>query len=100
MSKEHPYNCSCRKHTDQREYARQRRERIERGEMSPRAAKGSSPTTRNIGQKLPGSRLVEGKSGETVTVHWMPKEAEEWECPVCGRWFLKVAGEWKEPWVA
>lgn len=48
----------------------------------------------------PGSRFMEDKSGENTVMHWMPKEAEEWQCPDCNRWFLKVDGEWKEPWVA
>lgn len=48
----------------------------------------------------PFSRLMESKASDVNAVHWMPKDEEEWQCPKCGRWFLKVNGKWTEPWVA
>lgn len=97
----HPRGCDCELHTSQREYARKLKERKQNGEQvgpyrgGPRKADGPM---RN--EKKNTSRLIESKSGEGVTVHWMPKEGPEWECPVCGHWFLLVDGEWSEPWVA
>lgn len=49
----------------------------------------------------PDSRLMETGTPDAVTVHWMPKDEKEWECPQCGAWFLWVEGKgWTKPWVA
>lgn len=94
--------CPCNEHERRRVYARERYDEKHRGVPRNRATgkTASSITTRSPGVTGQEPRFLEDKSGENVVIHWMPKEAEEWECPHCGKWFLKVDGVWTEPWVA
>lgn len=93
--------CGCDACENRRVKARERYNAKFKGVPINRATgQPTRDTTRNQNDKGNEPRFMESKSGDGVVVHWMPKEGEEWECPKCGRWFLKVDGKWTEPWVA
>lgn len=96
MAEIHPYKCSCDKHTRQRNYARELRERKAKGEVEYRPRPRSSTPSIKSGprERTPGSRLVESNNGAGTIGHWMPPEGEAHTCPECGAAFMKIDGEW------
>lgn len=95
--------CTCEEHTKRREYARKRYAEKYKGIPRKRASPGTAASLTTRRKPIPPGnepRFMEGRVEEEVVIHWMPKAAEEWECPQCGEWFLLVDGKWTQPWVA